>query len=221
MENIKDINWKKLIVESGKRMEGSGLTVETWGNISVRDPETDLVYLTPSAMKYNTITEDDVVVVDLDGNIVEGSRKPTVEKGLHVEVYRRRKEINAIIHTHPLYSMVYACQGKEIPVITDEAAQVLGEPVRCAEYGFPGSDALAQNCVRALGDTGNACLLNSHGAVCLGKDMESAFKTAKVLEITAQIYYMIHAAGAEPVGISQENIRAMRDFFVNHYGQGK
>ena len=74
------MNYKKLIVDSGKRMAGSGLTVETWGNISVRDPETGLVYLTPSAMLYDTIVEDDVVVCTLDGKIVEGTRKPDVDK---------------------------------------------------------------------------------------------------------------------------------------------
>ena len=121
------MNYKKLIVESGKRMAGSGLTVETWGNISIRDPETGLVYLTPSAMLYDTIVEDDVVVCKLDGTVVEGKRKPTIEKDMHLSIYQNRKEVNAIIHTHPLYSMVYASQGKDIPLVIDEAAQALGD----------------------------------------------------------------------------------------------
>ena len=121
------MNFKKLIVESGKKMSGSGLTVETWGNISFRDKETGLVYLTPSAMLYDTIVEDDVVVCTLDGSIVEGRRKPTIETGMHLSVYRNREDVNAIIHTHPIYSMVYASQGKDIPLIIDEAAQILGE----------------------------------------------------------------------------------------------
>ena len=104
------MDFKKCIVESGKKLENSGLTVETWGNISIRDPETGLVYLTPSAMKYSTIAEDDVVVCRLDGTIVEGHRKPTIETGLHLAVYRNREEVNAVIHTHPMYSMVYATQ---------------------------------------------------------------------------------------------------------------
>lgn len=212
---------KKLIVESGKRMAGSGLTVETWGNISFRDPETQLVYLTPSAMLYDTITEEDVVVCDLEGNVVEGTRKPTIEKDLHLSVYRERKEVNAIIHTHPMYSMVYAAQGKDIPLIIDEAAQVLGDVCRCAQYGLPGSDELAANCVKALGEKANSCLLHSHGAVCVGENMEGAFKVAKVLEVTAQIYYMIQSAGGQPVGISEENIASMQDFVKNSYGQDK
>lgn len=111
------MDYRKLIVESGLRMSTSGLTVETWGNISARNPETGLVYLTPSAMQYNTITEEDVVVCDLDGNIVQGTRKPTIEMGMHLAIYRARQDVNAVIHTHPTYSMVYSCQGKDIPCL--------------------------------------------------------------------------------------------------------
>ncbi|MBC5744062.1 class II aldolase/adducin family protein [Lachnospiraceae bacterium MD308] len=215
------MNYKQLIVESGKRMSGSGLTVETWGNISFRDKETGLVYLTPSAMLYDTIVEDDVVVCRLDGTIVEGERKPTIETEMHLSVYRNREDVNAIIHTHPIYSMVYAAQGKDIPLIIDEAAQILGDVCRCADYALPGSAELAENCVKALGERSNSCLIHSHGAVCVSGDMDGAFKTAKVLEVTAQIYYMIEATGGKPAGISDENIKAMQDFVKNSYGQGK
>ncbi len=215
------MNYKQLIVESGKRMSGSGLTVETWGNISFRDKETGLVYLTPSAMLYDTIVEDDVVVCRLDGTIVEGERKPTIETEMHLSVYRNREDVNAIIHTHPIYSMVYAAQGKDIPLIIDEAAQILGDVCRCADYALPGSAELAENCVKALGERSNSCLIHSHGPVCVSGDMDGAFKTAKVLEVTAQIYYMIEATGGKPAGISDENIKAMQDFVKNSYGQGK
>lgn len=215
------MDYKKLIVESGKRMAGSGLTVETWGNISYRDPETQLVYLTPSAMLYDTIVESDVVVCKLDGTIVEGTRKPTIETEMHLSIYRNREDVNAVVHTHPMYSMVYAAQGKDISLIIDEAAQILGDTCKCAEYALPGTVELANNCVSALGEKSNACLVHSHGAVCVGGDMEGAFKVAKVLEVTAQIYYMIEATGGKPVGISPENIAAMQDFVKNSYGQGK
>lgn len=215
------MNYKKLIVESGKRMEGSGLTVETWGNISCRDPETQLVYMTPSAMLYNTIEEDDVIVCKLDGTVVEGTRKPTIEKDMHLSIYRNREDVNAVIHTHPMYSMVYATQGKDIPLIIDEAAQIMGDTCRCTDYALPGSEALAENCVKALGEKANTCLIHSHGAVCVSGDMNGAFKTAKVLEVTAQIYYMIEATGGKPVGISDENIAAMQNFVKYSYGQDK
>ena len=215
------MDYRKLIVESGLRMSTSGLTVETWGNISARDPETGLVYLTPSAMQYNTITEEDVVVCDLDGNIVQGTRKPTIEMGMHLAIYRARQDVNAVIHTHPTYSMVYSCQGKDIPLFMDEAAQTLGDTCRTTPYALPGSRELAEGCVAALGEKANACLVRSHGAVAVGGDMDAAFRVCTVLEIAARILYMIEATGGKPDPISDENIANMQDFVKNHYGQGK
>lgn len=213
------MNYKKLIVESGVRMIEGGYTLETWGNISYRDPETQKVYLTPSGMNYATLTEDDVVVCDLNGNILEGHRKPTIETGLHCAVYRARQDVNAIIHTHPIYSTVFSCMGEDIPMIIDEAAQILGDTCRTAEYALPGTPELAENCVKALGDKAASCLLKSHGAVCVGDSMETAFKIVKVLEVTAQIYQMIRATGGNYQPISQENIEAMQYFVKNIYGQ--
>ena len=102
------MNYKEKLLWAGQEMLRRGLTVETWGNLSLRDPETGLVYLTPSAMPYHTITEADVVVMDLSGRVVEGHRNPTIEKDLHLGLYRTHPEINAIIHTHPVHSKVFA-----------------------------------------------------------------------------------------------------------------
>lgn len=213
------MNFRELIVESGKTMVGKGLTVETYGNISCRDPETGHIYLTPSAMAYDKITPEDVIVCDPKGRIVEGKRKPTIEMGMHISIYNSRPDANAVLHTHPIYSLVYASMGRDIPLFTDEAVQVLMEPVRCAKYALPGSQELAENIAAALGTRGKACLARCHGAVCLGTNMKDAFKTAAVLEMTAQIYYMIESIGQKPVGISPENIEKMQDFIRNSYGQ--
>ena len=199
----------------------AGYTIETWGNISARDPKTKLVYLTPSAMDYKACTPEDVVVSDPDGNIVDGIRKPTIEILLHLTVYKNRPEVNAIVHTHPLYSTVFSCMGEGIPMIIDEAAQTLGASVKTTRYALPGTQELAEECVKALGTNANACLLQSHGAVCVGENMEAAFKVAKVLEVTAQIYQMIRATGGQPVPLSPKNIAAMQNFVRNHYGQDK
>lgn len=215
------MDYRELLVQSGLRMAASGLTVETWGNISARDPETGLVYLTPSAMKYDTITVDDVVVCDLDRNIVQGTRKPTIETGMHLAVYRARKDVNAVVHTHPTYSMIYSCQGKDIPLFMDEAAQTLGDTCHTTPYALPGSQELADACVAALGEKSNSCLIRSHGAVAVGSDMDMAFKVCTVLEIAARILYMIESTGGKPCPISDENIAIMQDFVKNHYGQGK
>lgn len=215
------MDMRNTIVAAGKKLINEGFTVETWGNISVRD-EDGRVYITPSGMDYETCTIDDIVVMELDGTIVSGQRKPSIETGLHLAVYRERPEVMAIVHTHPIYSTVFSCMGEGIPQgICDEAAQALGGEVKTAGYALPGSAELAENCVKALGEKTKACLLQSHGAVCVGKDIKTAFKTAKVLEMTAEIYYRIRSIGGSFIPISKENINAMEDFVANHYGQPK
>lgn len=213
------MDYRRLIVESGVKMSHSDLTVSTYGNISCRDPETGLIYLTPSGMNYDTVTEDDIIVVDLEGNRVRGERKPTIEAGMHLAIYRARPDVNAIIHTHPLYSMVYACQGAEIPIFMDGAAQTLGDTVRVSTYALPGSPEMAENVVEALGDKAMSCLVRSHGAVCVGADMKAAFKVCTILEMAAHIYQMIQATGREPLPLRQEDIEAMQDFAKHRYGQ--
>lgn len=209
---------KALLIESGKKLLHEGFTVETWGNLSLRGGD-GLVYITPSGMDYDVCSEDDVVVLKLDGTVVDGRRVPSVEHGLHRAVYAARPEVRAIVHTHPIYSTVFSAMGESIPLLIDEAAQALGDEVCTAPYALPGTEELAANCVKALGAKANACLLQSHGAVCVGRDMKAAFKTARVLEMTAEIYYRIRSIGGNYLPISQVNIAAMQEFAANRYGQ--
>lgn len=211
--------YRKALIEAGKTLLHSGLTVETWGNLSLRDPETGLIYLTPSAMDYETCTEEDIVVLFPDGRISCGTRKPSVEKDLHLAIYRTRPEINAVIHTHPIYSTIFSCIGEQIPLFLDEAAQALSAPVKVCPYALPGSKELAKACANALSHGENACLLKSHGAVCIGRTQKEAFKTAKVLEMTAEIYWRIRAIGKMPDPLDPNDIAAMRHFALYNYGQ--
>jgi len=213
-------DYKKQLVEAGRRMKSSALTVDTFGNISLRDPKSGLIYLTPSAMDYDDIKKSDIVVCDIDGNVIEGNRKPTIEKDLHFTVYRAREDVNAVLHTHPTYSLAFACLGEDIPLITDEAALILMDRVRVAEYSLPGTMKLAKNCVEALGSISNACLLRSHGAVCVGSNITRAFNAAFALEMTAQVYYMAKMMGS-PAEIPASAATALRDFAMFHYGQDK
>lgn len=212
------MDYKQQLIQAGKQMLEKNLTVETWGNLSLRDPETGLVYLTPSAMAYHAITPEDVVVADLNGNVLEGKRKPTVEKELHLGLYRTHPEVNAIIHTHPVYSQVFAVLRQSIPPIIDEAAQVLGGTVKVADYALPGTQELAENVCAAMEGRVRACLMANHGAVCVGADMEQAFKVCAVLEMTAQIYQQALAIG-QPHVLSDELVDEMWDFANNRYGK--
>ena len=212
-------NWKREVIDAGIRMLSEGITIGTWGNVTVRDPETGYVYLSPSGMPYKTLVEDDIVVVRLDGSRVEGTRKSTIETEMHLAIYRARPECNAVIHTHPIYSTAFSAMGEDIPLLLDEAAQVLGDVVRTTAYALPGSQELADECVKALGEKSMACLLRSHGAVCLGKDLEQAFGNSTVLEATARVYSIIRSMGGQFDPISLENIAFMQTFVKNSYGQ--
>ena len=212
------MDFRQRLIEAGKQMLEKKLTVETWGNLSLRDPETGLIYLTPSAMAYHTIAPEDVAVVDPDGNLCAGRRKPTIEMGLHLELYRTRPEINAIIHTHPVSSQVFAVLHRPIPPIIDEAAQVLGGTVPVAQYGLPGTKELADNVAAAMVGRHRACLMANHGAVCVGESMEQAFKVCAVLEMTAEIYQRALTLG-QPHILSDELVDEMWDFANNRYGK--
>ena len=206
----------KLLLEAGIEMQKRNLTVETWGNLSLRD-EHDHVYITPSGMPYDRLKEEDVVILNMDGTVYQGERKPSVEAMMHILIYQNRKDVSAIMHTHPVASAVFAVLHQPIPVITDEMAQAIGGAVQVTEYALPGSMELAENTVKALGNR-QACLLANHGAVCVGKDFRECFKVAEVLESSSEIYQKALAVGT-PHEIAEDKVKWMRDFALYHYGQ--
>jgi L-fuculose-phosphate aldolase len=213
--NMKE--YKKQVIDACIEMTERKLTLETWGNISLRDPETGYIYLTPSGMDYNTCVADDIIVFDNDGNLVEGKRKPSIEKDMHLGIYFKRKDVNAVIHTHPTHSMIFAVTGQGIPAVTDEFAQLIGKRAECANYALPGTKELAENTIDSLGG-GKAVLLCNHGAVCVGHDLKSAFRVAEVLEKTAYIYLRTQGIGTPRI-IPDQDVEVMMDFVSNKYGQ--
>lgn len=207
------------VVDGGMEMVRRGLTVGTWGNISVRDSETGLIYIKPSGMPYEAITAEDVVVMNSDKEVVWGKRKPSIEYGLHISIMNERPDVHAVIHTHPIYSSAFAVTLQEIPGISEDFVQIVGDRVICAEYALPGTPQLAANVARALGDR-NAVLIPNHGTVCVGADVEGALKICHVVEKSAQIYILAKSIGTPQI-ISDEDIEAMQYFARNHYGQDK
>jgi L-fuculose-phosphate aldolase len=215
-EKIKE-SLKQLLVETGIQMLQEELTVGTWGNISVRDPETGLIYISPSGMNYREIKPGDIVVLDSDINIVDGFRIPSVERGMHVTVYNARPDVNAVVHTHPLYSTVLGVNGMELPGISEDFVQIVGDKIICSEYALPGTMELAHNAVKGLGNY-NAVLLPNHGTLNVGPNMPMALTICHVVEKTAHIYIMAKSIGT-PNLISPEHIKIMQDFARNVYGQ--
>lgn len=163
------------------------------GDTSLRDPETGLIYICPQGTEDNPVKNwgalrsDQVVAIDMDNKVVDGSNSmPSVESPMHIAIYKARPEMNAIVHSHPVWSTVFGITGKNIPLVDAEMDEFLGGEVICAEYGEVGTDELAQNVVKALGKNNFAALMRNHGAVCIGKDFEEAFTVSDFLEKSAK-----------------------------------
>lgn len=207
------------VIEAGKRMLAEGVTIGAWGNISIYDRAAEEIFITPSGMAYDTLTEEDVVVLSPAGVVIRGERKPSVETKLHLAVYAARPDCCAVVHTHPIWSTAFSAMGEDISLFLDEAAQRLGDTVRTAPYALPGTEELARNCVSALGERSMACLLRAHGAVCLGATLEEAFLVSQVLESTARIACLVRSMGGTPEPLAREDVLAMQEFMKNSYGQ--
>ena len=196
-----------------------GLVFETWGNISSRPAENQVV-ITPSGIHYEKLQYVDMVVVNMSGEIEEGRWKPSTELPLHLAIYRARDDVKAIIHTHSLLAAAFAVCRQEIPVVTEELAQVVGGAVKVAEYAPPGSKELALNAVRTLGQEGNAVLLANHGLVVAGSDLPTALQRCRVIERNAQIIIWSKLLGS-PFILSDAEVEQLRINFLHNYGPQK
>ena len=206
---------KEDVVEAGKKMLEKGLVVGTWGNVSVR--VTDDFVITPSGMDYEKLNPEDMVVVDLEGKTIEGKWKPSIEISMHLAIYKARKDVNAIIHAHPIFSSTLAVLRQEIPPVIEDMVMLLGEKVKVAKYALPGTKELAENVTQALGER-NAALLANHGSLCVGPDIDKTLTAYEILEKSAQIFILSKIVG-KPIPLATEDIEKMRVFFVHKYGQ--
>ena len=211
--------YRQKIVDAGNTMMALHLTVGTWGNISIRDVETGLIYIKPSGIPYEEIREEDIVVMNEKLEIVWGHRKPSIEHHFHIAILNARKDVNAVIHTHPIYSSAFGATGVDIPGISEDFVQIVGYLDTSCKYALPGTPEPAKHVVEALGDR-YAVLVPNHGTVCVGADIPSALKVAHVVEKSAQVYIYAKMLGTPNI-ISQEDMRAMQLFARDHYGQGK
>jgi L-fuculose-phosphate aldolase len=188
---------KQQVVETARRMATMGLVSGTSGNVSVRLGSyagRDLMAITASGVSYDTLGADDIAIVDYEMEPVEGEAIPSSESLLHVAIYRRRPDVDAVVHTHALYSSVAAVAGVDIPPIVDEMVVTLGGAIGVSEYAFPGSSELAENVCDALGDR-SAALIRSHGSVGVGHSLEEALDACALTEKVAQIFVMSSMLG--------------------------
>ena len=213
---------KKQVIEAAQEMEKKGLAVGTAGNVSLRLKDSsgrELLAITPSGRYYDSLKVDDIVVVDFAGHRVEGELKASIETVMHLEVYKARKKVNAVVHAHPAFCSVIAVAGLEIPPLIDEQVIYIGGEIKVAQYAFPGTPELAKNAVSALGPR-NAVILANHGALSVGRDMREALTICEMAEEMAKIY--VSALGLGKVNpLSAEVVELEKAFFASIYGEGE
>lgn len=190
MANEADI--RKEIIKTGILILEKGLVQGTGGNISRRTEKGILI--TPSGMDYRTLTCEDIVLLAPDGKVLEGTRVPSIERSLHLRIYRSRADINAVIHTHSVYATAIAAARQPLCPITDNQVAVFGGTVPVADYAPIGTEELAENTSRALAD-GAGVLLSNHGALCVGRELSEALMRCEMLEVFSKIYILAKTVG--------------------------
>ncbi|MPW26993.1 hypothetical protein GC105_14505 [Alkalibaculum sp. M08DMB] len=208
---------KNQLIDAGKKLAQYKLITLTGGNVSFRDSETNLIAITPSGMEYKDLKPDDIVIVNLDGEIVEGRRKPSSDTVAHCQIYQNRSDINSIIHTHSPYASCFAILNEEIPIAQTTMANEVGGAVKVAQYAPVGSDEFGKNVLKILGNE-KAILLQNHGVLVFGENVNHALTAAVMLEDTAKVYYLARSVG-DPVLLTEKQVEDANYIFQNVYGQ--
>ena len=204
---------RKTIVEYGKKLIHAQLTTGTGGNLSICNREQGLVAIKPSGVDYFEMQPEDVVVVDLQGNKVDGKLKPSSEISFHLGLINHRADINAVVHTHQVYATTIACLNWELPAV-HYLVGLSGNKVPVAPYATYGSKELSENIINSIGNY-NACLMANHGLVTVGVNMAAAFATAEELELVSRLYYQAKCIG-EPAILSDEEMSGVIKKFTTY-----
>lgn len=209
------LNERELLVEYGKKLIDKNLTKGTSGNLSIFNRDKKLFAITPSGIDYYKTTIEDIVIMDIDGNVVEGSKKPSSEHNLHRIFYANREDIGAIVHAHTIYSTVLSCMNMSLPAVHYMIASA-GKDVRCAKYATFGTEELAKNAYDEMKDR-KAVLLANHGVLTGGKDIFEAFSILEDVEYVSELYIKAKNIG-EPVVIDEIEMEKIIEKFKS-YGQ--
>lgn len=204
---------REKVIEFSLKMLSDNLTNGTAGNISIYDRTENLVAISPTGIPYDTLKPEDISVVDLDGNLIEG-KLPSSELEMHLIFYRNRPEVNAVIHGHTKYATALACMRKTLPAIDYMIALTGDKEVRCAEYASYGTDELAKNCFKTMGKA-KACLLSNHGITTVGENINIAYNVLSQVEYISNLYLLATASG-EPIILEDEEIMNMIERFKNY-----
>ena len=197
------------LVQTAQRAYREKMFAATSGNLSVFDRVSGKIYITPGSFPYEEMTPEDIMAIDLDGNILEGKHSPSSEWRMHAAIYRADKRVNAIVHTHSPYATAFAINHMRIPAVLYEMVFFLGGDIPVAEGAIPGTPEVGENCVPVLKER-NGCLMANHGALAVGDTLDRAYTRAVYIEDAAKAYSISLTHGKTyEIGAEAENeIRA-------------
>ena len=197
------------LVQTAQRAYREKMFAATSGNLSVFDRESGKIYITPGSFPYEEMTPEDIMAIDLNGNILEGKHSPSSEWRMHAAIYRADKRVNAIVHTHSPYATAFAINHMRIPAVLYEMVFFLGGDIPVAEGAIPGTPEVGENCVPVLKER-NGCLMANHGALAVGDTLDRAYTRAVYIEDAAKAYSIALTHGKTyEIGAEAENeIRA-------------
>lgn len=208
---------RQQVYEGNIALPKAGLVTWTSGNVSGRDPDSGYVLIKPSGVRYEDMRPEDMVVVDLDGQVIEGRLKPSVDAATHLYVYRHRPDVFGMVHTHSTFATAFAAAGRSIPVYLTAMADEFGGPVPLGDYCQIGGEAIGRELVRSIGSS-PAILIKSHGVFTIGPSVEAAVKAAVMVEDVARtVYYASHLGNLEEIP-ADEVARAHMQYKTG-YGQ--
>jgi len=212
LENIREEVYKAHISLMENR-----LVMWTSGNVSARDPKTDLVVIKPSGVSYDKLLPDNLVVVDLNGNIIEGNLKPSVDMATHLYVYKHIPEVMAVIHTHSTCASAFAVIGKSIPVCLTAMADFFGHDIPIGNLVLIGEEEIGKEIVNKIGNS-KAIIMKNHGPFTIGTSVNEALKAAIFLEESAKTLIMAKILG-EPQSIPESMVNILHKNYTEKYGQ--
>ncbi len=212
LEALKEQVWRLHL-----ELPRQGLVTWTGGNISARDPETGLVVIKPSGVRYEELRPEDHVVLTLDGEVVDGVLNPSSDTASHLYIYRQRPDVNGVVHTHSAYATAFAALGRPIPVYLTAIADEFGGPIPCAGFALIGGEEIGRQVVEHIGAS-PAVLLKNHGVFTVGPSAAAAVKAAVMVEDVARTVWLALQLG-QPDEIPPDAVAALHHRYTHVYGQ--
>jgi len=208
---------KEELVQLHLELPRNNLVAWTGGNVSARDAETGLVVIKASGIRYEEMRPEHMVVLDLDGKIMEGNLKPSSDTASHLYIYKHRPDVGGVVHTHSAYATAFAAVNKPIPVVLTAIADEFGGPIPCGGFALIGDDAIGKVVLESIGKS-PAVLLKNHGVFTIGKNAKSAVKAAIMTEDNAKTVWLALQIGTPDV-ISDDDVEKLHHRYTHVYGQ--